>query len=111
MPKVALHAHKLVMETAVSMGHELYDCMMQDNVWWSQWQDQNPGASRQAMEKRFIRKNIDRLIPQARATLAHILSPGHAQGLSEDQKNAILEALVLDNQLVAGRKERFVEMN
>ena len=103
MSKPQLAAHKLIAETAVGMAHELYDLMMQDNQWWQQWQRQNPGATRKAMENRFVKRNLPLLLPQARASLAKCLQPGMAPGLSEAQKDEILEALVLDNQLVEAR--------
>lgn len=103
MPKQAIYGHKLVVETAVQMAHELYDAMMMQNEWWEQWKGQNPGVSRHTLEQRFVNKNLPLLVPQARAALAKCLQPGMVPGLDEKQKAAIAEALILDNQLVASR--------
>jgi hypothetical protein len=103
VPKQPIYAHKLVRDTAVAMAHELYDTVMQDNQWWSEWQKQNPGASRRALERRFVNKNLPLIVPQARAALAKCLQEGQAPGLTEAQKDQILEALALDNQLVEAR--------
>jgi len=111
MPRPVVHAHKLVVQTAVQMAHELYDVMMQDNQWWATWLAQNPGASRKAMEKRFVRRNLPLLVPQARAALARCLHPGQSSSLTEPDKSRILEALVLDNQLVRGRAVPALQLN
>src|SRR5258707_606581 len=109
-PMAKVYAHKLIVETAVGMAHELYDTMMQDNAWWEQWKRQNPGASRKTMERRFVNKNISLLVPQARAALARCLAPGQAQGLTDAQRDEIVEALCLDNQLVEARKANFQQL-
>jgi hypothetical protein len=96
------HAHKLVAETAVEMAHELYDIMMLDNEWFRCWQQQNPGASRRELELRFVRKNLPKLIPQARAMLARSLATTTDPALRE----TIYSALLLDNTLLRGRQPR-----
>lgn len=93
------HAHQLVKETAVAMAHELYDHMMQDNQWYAQWKFQHPDLGPKALEERFIAKNLSRLLPQARATLAGMLRSTADPALQE----TIYEALVLDNTLIRGR--------
>jgi hypothetical protein len=103
MPKQAIYGHKLVVDTAVQMAHELYDSMMMQNQWWEEWKRLNPGASRHTLEQRFVNKNLPLLVPQARAALAKCLQPGQVPGLTERQKEEIAEALILDNQLVASR--------
>lgn len=103
MPRQTIYGHKLVVDTAVQMAHELYDSMMMQNQWWEEWKQLNPDASRYTLEKRFVEKNLPLLVPQARAALAKCLAPGQAPGLTERQKEEIAQALILDNQLVAAR--------
>lgn len=93
------HAHRLVHETAVAMAHELYDTMMQDNAWYRIWKQSNPGLDKKALELRFVEKNLSRLLPQARATLAGMLRTTQ----DENMKEEIYEALVLDATLIRGR--------
>lgn len=93
------HAHFLVKETAVAMAHELYDTMMQDNEWYRVWKLQNPGCNAKKLEKRFVDKNLARLLPQARATLAGMLRTTGDEAIQEQ----IYEALVLDGTLIRGR--------
>jgi|SRR5262245_43718880 len=95
------HAHKLVHATAVAMAHELYDTMMHDNEWYRIWKLQNPELGAKELEERFVAKNLSRLLPQARATLAAMLrNPGN-----EHLKEEIYEALVLDATLIRGRTQ------
>jgi len=101
----------MVVKVAVQMAHELYDLMMQDNQWWQEWQRQNPGATRKAMERRFVNNNLSRLVPQARASLARCLHPGMSPALTEADKSRIAEALILDNQLVRGRAQPAMQLN
>lgn len=93
------HAHKLVYETAVGMAHELYDVVMLDDEWWKCWKQLNPGASPKELEARFVKKNLPKLLPQARATLAGMLRTCP----DEELANEIYEALLLDNTLIRGR--------
>jgi len=95
------HAHKLVAATAEAMAHELYDTMMQDNEWYRIWKARNPEMGAKELEEEFVRKNLSRLLPQARAVLAAMLrNPGN-EGLKEE----IYEALVLDASLIRGRTQ------
>ena len=95
-----IHCHKMIYATAVEMAGALYDEMMHDNLWYDLWKKQNPGASSSTMQARFIKRNLAKIIPQARATLAGML----AQPIDEALKKDIFDALILDNQLVRGRK-------
>lgn len=94
------HAHHLVHETAVAMAHELYDTMMRDDHWFKYWKKENPGLGRAALEEAFVERNISKLLPQARASLARLLTSG---GIDELQKEEIYDALLLDATLVRGR--------
>lgn len=107
MRKKISHCHKLVAETAQAMAHELYDTMMQDNVWYDCWKEKNPGATGKAMEARFVNANWGKLVENARATLAQML----AGGLDESLKEEIMEALCLDHTLIRGRKNPSFVMN
>jgi hypothetical protein len=93
------HAHFLVKETAEAMGHELYDTMMSDDVWYNLWKKKNPGLRPKELEELFVKNNISKLLPQARATLAQMLRNSHDERLKE----TIYEALTLDATLVRGR--------
>lgn len=93
------HVHKLVHSTAVSMAHELYDVMMLDNIWYGLWKRQNPGIGAVGLADRFVARNLSRLVPQARATLAGMLRTTTDECLKEE----IYEALLLDNTLIRGR--------
>lgn len=93
------HAHKLVHETAVAMAHELYDTMMQDDIWYGIWKQRNPGANKKKLEEVFVAKNLSGLLPQARATLAGMLRTT----ADETLRDQIYDALVLDATLLKGR--------
>lgn len=95
------HAHKLVKETAEAMAHELYDTMMKDDFWYRYWKKSNPRIADQPkqLEMAFVRKNLPKLLPQARATLAQMLRTTPDEKLKE----TIYEALILDATLVRGR--------
>lgn len=97
--KKLVHAHPLVAETAVAMCHELYDVMMSDNLWYDLWKKKHPGLSPKGLENAFVKKNVNQILPQARATLAGML----AQPIDEGLKERIHEALCLDKTLVKGR--------
>lgn len=100
-PPNEVHAHKLVHETAIAMAHALYDTMMQDNQWYEAWKKANPGKSSKELEVKFCNKNVKRLLPQARATLAQMLTTSTDEVLKE----SIYEALLLDNTLKRGRPQ------
>ena len=96
---MAGHVHKLVAQVAKEAAGQLYDRLMGDNMIRKAWQDQNPEATEKELESRFISRNWGQCIPFARATLATMLTAP----LDSRTKDDILEALVLDAQLVRGR--------
>ena len=95
------HAHKLVRETAIAMCGELYDTMMQDNEWYDCWKRANPGANSRELFKRFLARNLSKLLPQARAAMTQILRTS----ADEQLKESVYEALLLDATLVRGRRQ------
>lgn len=95
------HAHKLVKETAVAMAHELYDTLMQDDRWYQVWKRKTPHMTAKQREQAFIDRNLGRLLPQARATLAQMLR----STADVELQNTIYEALLLDATLVRGRTQ------
>lgn len=97
--KRQIACHKLIYATAVEMAGALYDEMMKDNFWWEQWKGKCQGLSRAGMQRKFIKQNLPAMIPQARATLAGMLS----RPIDIGMKDEIMEALVLDNGLRQGR--------
>src|SRR5271167_3416969 len=98
MSKIA-HAHKLVASVAQEAANELYDTTMSDNLLFDLWKKQNPGANAKLLRKRFVAKNWGKCIPFARATLETMLT----KPIDDATKEVIMEALVLDNTLLAGR--------
>ena len=94
------NAHKLVLETAIAMAHEMYDVLMIDDIWYSAWKRANVGASKKALETRFVNKVLDKMLPQARAALAALLE---RPNITQAQKDQIYEALLADNILTFGR--------
>lgn len=101
-PSVPLIAHKQVASVAREAAGELFESMMASNEIWQAWQEQNPGASRKDLERRFVSRFAPDCVPFARATLAHMLT---LPGLDDDAKMCIHSALVLDSQL-PGRTPR-----
>jgi hypothetical protein len=95
----AAFAHKLVYQTAVEMGHELYDVVMQDNEWYEKWKSVNPGLDAKELEDKFVKRNLKVLLPQARSTLAQLLRVSKDEALKEE----VYRALVLDKTLKYGR--------
>lgn len=104
MNKKATHVHRLIAVTAIEMAHELYASIMTDNAWYTHWKNQHPGASPRALERLFVKRNVEGLVPQARATLAAMLGTN----IDERQKEEIMECLVLDNTLRRGRDKNTV---
>lgn len=100
MAQPQAHCHKMVAEVAKAAAHELYDTLMGDNVLYTEWKRQNPGATDKILLAKFVARNWGKCIPFARATLARMLTTA----IDDGQKTAIHEALVLDNMLVRGRR-------
>lgn len=94
------HAHTLVAETAKDMAHTLFEKTMQDNSFYSAFVANNPGRTLGELESLYITRMWPVLVEQARATLAGMLR----SGIDEGVKERIMEALVLDNSLVRGRR-------
>lgn len=91
-------AHKLVLETATAMAHELYDTMMQDNNWYALWKSWHPeGTGAKDLEESFVKRNTPRLLAGARSVLAQMLRTS----LSPELRDEIHDALLLDATLVA----------
>ncbi len=95
------HCHKMVAKVAQEAAGELYERLMGDDQFYSEWKRQNPEASAKTLERRFIAKNWGKCIPFARATLALMLRSGIDEGL----KSEIVEALCLDATLMHGRPD------
>lgn len=84
------------------MAHELYDTVMQNDFWYAYWKKQNPGLEGKALEAKFVARNLARLLPQARATLAQMLQEPGTDPLHKEQ---IYDALMKDSTLVRGRNQ------
>lgn len=85
-------AHELVAATAREMASALYEELAQDNGWYKA----NPDLAD------FVERTRGSLLTQARAVLAGMLNK---PALPDEQKDLILEALVLDNELPRARIE------
>ena len=94
------HAHWRVRDVAREMGHVLYDHMMQDNMWYEIWTKQTPNLTPKQREEKFVNKNLAKLIPQARATIAQMIRDSS----DENMKEELYKALTLDATLIRGRK-------
>lgn len=94
------HCHILVAKTAQGMARECYDSFMQANPQYAAWRDANPGMSGEALESRWVATRWGMFVEPARATLAEMLR----QPIDEGLKKQISEALILDAQLIRGRK-------
>lgn len=101
MAKLPIHAHKLVAENANELCNVIYDNVMSSNAIRAEWKRQHPGLSEKGLRNAFLKKNVALCLPAARATLAGMLSLPYDESL----KDEILEALVLDKSLVAGRRD------
>ena len=94
------NCHILVAKTAQAMARECYDSFMQSNPQYAAWREANPGLSGEALEARWIVTRWGLFVEPARATLAEMLR----QPIDEALKKQISEALILDAQLIRGRK-------
>ena len=95
-----IHCHKMIRATAIEMAGALYDEVMKDNKLWAHWKAICPELTPTLCEIKFIELLWPKLIPEARATLARLLTTG----LSEDLKTSIADALIVDNTLMRGRE-------
>lgn len=90
-------AHKLVLETATAMAHELYDTLMQKDDWyklWKSWHDESATAAQ--LEESFVKRNVPGLLAGARTILAQSLATTPDAAL----RQTIFDALLLDATLV-----------
>lgn len=99
MKNYQAHCHKMIAETAQSMAHELYDALMKKNGWYAVWKLTHSNMGPKALEAAFVKKTWPKLLGQARATLAGMLTGPLDEGLKEQ----ILDALIKDNSLQVGR--------
>jgi hypothetical protein len=90
----------MLRDVAQAAAGELYEVLMGDNLVRAEWQKQNPGLTEKQLTSRFVAKNWGKCLEFARATLALTLR----QPIDTKTKDAIMEALRLDNQLLRGRR-------
>jgi len=100
------HVHKDVAEVAKEACNELYDSVMSNNWVFDEWKRQHPGASAKTLRAAFVKRNWDKCIPLARATMARLLAASSDPALTE----RVYNALVLDNELVMGRNSPSILM-
>lgn len=100
------HCHKMVAETAKAMAAELYEILMYDNQMRADAIAGAPDMTDAQRQTAFVARNWGTLIDQARANLAGMLaSPAYDQST----KDAIYDALRLDNTLRYGRKRAWAQ--
>lgn len=105
-----IHAHQLVAATARGMAEELFDMLLHGNDTFARYKDLSAllaemqsatvNASQRQIRQRFVTLATEKLLEQARATLAQMLTTP----ISQDLKNTIAEALILDNELRGHRE-------
>lgn len=93
------HVHTAVANTAMEAANQLYDTVMTDNMIYTEWRRQNPDADANELRKRFVKCNWGKCVPFARATMARLLVTSTDPVLKE----AVYEALCLDDSLMRGR--------
>lgn len=102
------HVHEQVREVAVGMAHEVYAELMRRNDWYDLWKKSNrEGLSPKRLEEIWVNRHWGKFITSARATMAGMLAGPYDEGLKEK----IMDALLLDNTLVRGRKTPQFQMN
>ncbi len=101
---VQRHCHKMIRAIAVEMAAEVYAAVMRgDNELYNQYKSICPDLTPVLLEIEMIELLWPKLIPQARATMAHMLTTN----ISEDLKELISDALIADatlRRVTSGRK-------
>ena len=98
------HVHPMVADAAVAIVMESYDALMHHDANWAFWKAQHPGANAKKLEAAYLDHNWGKAVSAAREALARCLVPSLAPALSENDRERIHEALVLDASLKMGRK-------
>lgn len=99
-----VHAHKMIVELAKEMAHEVYSVVMRNNAVYDSWKVICPELTRDLAEAFFVDHLFPYLIEDARATLAGVL----ATNISEDLKESISEAIIRDTVFREGRRRAYV---
>lgn len=102
MNKREKHAHILVAETAKEFAGVLYEQLMSKNLEYAQWKALHPDLNSAQLQAAFIAMVYPKLLEQARATLAKMLTTA----LDPALKDAISDALILDAGLRRGRHRK-----
>lgn len=99
-----IHCHKMIRSAAIEMAAEIYAKIMGgDNELYAQWKKICPELNPVMLEIRMIEMLWPKLIPEARATLARLLTTT----MAEDLKEEIADALVADatlRRVTSGRR-------
>ena len=96
-------AHKMVMDLAVKMADEVFEeAMSRDNELYRGMKDAHPGKGTKYLRRIFVSNLAPRLLGDARATLAKMLTTP----IDEALKASIYEALTLDNAVPVDRDLR-----
>jgi hypothetical protein len=91
------------MKTAIEMAEAVFEeAMSKDNNLYRGMKASHPGKSTKALRKIFVKNAAPRLLGDARATLAKMLTTN----IDEALKASIYEALTLDNAVPVDRDLR-----
>lgn len=96
-----LTAHRLVMEVAVGLAHELYEEVARNNATYRALRASGQ-ISDAASRLVFVERMAPRLLEDARQALADLLTQPD-KVVSRKQKDEIADALILDTDLRANR--------
>ena len=89
-------ADELVLATAKSMAHELYDEMMKKNDWYALWKSwHEPSTTAKDLELSFVRLNTPGLLAAARTVLAQMLRTTTDEALRDSIADALLRDATL----------------
>lgn len=92
-PARQTHCHKMIRSVAVEMAAEIYaEVMAGNNDLYDNWKKLCPELTPTLLEIKFLELLWPKLIPQARATMAKMLTTN----IAEDLKELISDALIAD---------------
>lgn len=101
MGQSSAHCHKQIRTVAKEAAALHYELLMSSsNVVYKMWKQQHPGLNPKQLQQAFVNRHWSKCIEMARATLTRLL----LEPIDERTKEEIMQVLVLDQTLVAGRK-------
>lgn len=97
------HVHPVVADAAVGIIMESYDALMHHDAHWHAFKRQFPDATSKELEQIYLEHNWGKGVEAARVTLARMLDSSNSPNLTNQERETIHEALVLDQSLQMGR--------